>query len=400
MQTCGHNGQDDPGEYAMQLVSASILPMVLKAAIELGVFDVIDKAGSGAQLSPSQIAAQIAPGNKPEAPLVLEQILRLLASHSILTYSVSDDQIHRVVYGLAPVAKYFVQNQQEGSEGSLRLMLNIVQDKVILNTWYHLKDAVLEGGNLFNRAYEMTPTEYIQRNDPGFGELLMSSLREFNPIFTRKMLERYTGFEGLNSLVDVGGGDGSILNMIVSKYPNIKGINFDLVAVIEKSPSYPGTVSIFTSCVMMIDKHLLVIKLDKSWNVIVKYYTLLLTFDDLLQVLSMWQGICLLTFQMEKFIIHQFDDERCLKILKNCYEAIPINGKVIVVDMLVPDAPETSLAGKSLFQYEFLMMNTNTGGKEKTRREFESLAKEAGFSHIQVPCSAYNFSVVEFYKSF
>ncbi|KAK0587676.1 hypothetical protein LWI29_026697 [Acer saccharum] len=103
---------------------------------------------------------------------------------------------------------------------------------------------------------------------------------------------------------------------------------------------------------------------------------------------------------MKQCIIHHFDDERCLKILKNCYEAIPINGKVIVVDMLVPDAPETSLAGKSLFQYELLMMNVNTEGKEKTRKEFESLAKAAGFSHIQVPCSAYNFSVVEFYKSF
>ncbi|KAK0587391.1 hypothetical protein LWI29_022074 [Acer saccharum] len=103
---------------------------------------------------------------------------------------------------------------------------------------------------------------------------------------------------------------------------------------------------------------------------------------------------------MKQWFIHHFDDERCLKILKNCYEAIPVNGKVIVVDMLVPDAPETSLVGKSLFQYELLMMYVNTGGKEKTRREFESLAKETGFSHIQVPCSAYNISVVEFYKSF
>ncbi|KAK3228209.1 hypothetical protein Dsin_008071 [Dipteronia sinensis] len=361
MQTSGNNGQDDPGEYAMQLVSASVLPMVLKAAIELGVFDVIDKAGSGAQLSPSQIAAQIAPGNNPEAPLVLQRILRLLASHSILTCSVCDDQIHRVVYGLAPVAKYFVQNQQEGSGGSLRLLLNMVQDKVMLNMWFHLKDAVLEGGIPFNRAYEMTAMEYVQRKDPEFGELFMSSMREFNPIFTRKMLEIYTGFEGLNSLVDVGGGDGSILNMIVSKYPNIKGINYDLAAVIEKSPPYPGI------------EHVA---------------------GDMFTHIPNGDAIFM------KWIIHHFDDERCLKILKNCYEAIPVNGKVIVVDMLVPDAPETSLAGKSLFQYELLMMNMNTGGKEKTRREFESLAKAVGFSHIQVPCSAYNFSVVEFYKSF
>ncbi|KAJ0048179.1 hypothetical protein Pint_14783 [Pistacia integerrima] len=35
------------GQYAMQLVSASVLPMVLKGTIELGVLDIIDKAGPG-----------------------------------------------------------------------------------------------------------------------------------------------------------------------------------------------------------------------------------------------------------------------------------------------------------------------------------------------------------------
>lgn len=58
--------------------------------------------------------------------------------------------------------------------------------------------------------------------------------------FLWTILETYSGFEGLKSLVDVGGGNGSILNMIVSKYPFINGINFDLAPVIEKSPSYPG----------------------------------------------------------------------------------------------------------------------------------------------------------------
>ncbi|KAH7560842.1 hypothetical protein ACOSP7_016730 [Xanthoceras sorbifolium] len=357
------NGQDDPGEYAMQLVTASAVPMVLKAAIELGVLDVIDKAGSGALLSPSQIAVQIAPGNKPEAPLVLERILRLLAGHSILTCSVdtkdddSDDQVH-LLYGLAPVAKYFVRNQEGG--GSLRDMMNMIQDKVMLNVWYHLKDAVLDGGIPFNKAYGMTALEYTGK-DPEFAELFMSAMRDFNPLFARKMLEIYTGFEGLKSLVDVGGGDGSILNMIVSKYPNIKGINYDLAAVIEKSPSYPGIE-----------------------NVAGDMFTHIPNGDAIFM----------------KWVLHYHDDESCLKVLKKCYEAIPVNGKVIVVDMVLPDTPEASLTGKSLFELESILMNVNPGGKEKTRREFESMAKEAGFSHIQVPCSAYNYSIVEFYKSF
>lgn len=85
----------------------------------------------------------------------------------------------------------------------------------------------------------MDMVEYV-RTDGRFGELFKSSMKEFNPIFMKRILEIYKGFEGLTSLVDVGGGDGTILNMIISKYPSIKGINFDLAAIVDKSPSYPG----------------------------------------------------------------------------------------------------------------------------------------------------------------
>lgn len=54
------------------------------------------------------------------------------------------------------------------------------------------------------------------------------------------ILEIYQGFEGLTSLVDVGGGDGGILNMIISKYPTIKGNNFDLAHILDRSPTHPG----------------------------------------------------------------------------------------------------------------------------------------------------------------
>lgn len=56
----------------------------------------------------------------------------------------------------------------------------------------------------------------------------------------KKILQIYDGFEGLNTVVDVGGGTGATLNMIISKHPSIKGINFDLPHVIEDAPSYQG----------------------------------------------------------------------------------------------------------------------------------------------------------------
>ena len=59
-------------------------------------------------------------------------------------------------------------------------------------------------------------------------------------IVMRKYLEVYDGFEGVSTLVDVGGGTGHCLKMIISKHPNIKGINFDLPQVIQHAPPYPG----------------------------------------------------------------------------------------------------------------------------------------------------------------
>lgn len=86
--------------------------------------------------------------------------------------------------------------------------------------------------------------EYLG-GDARYGEIFKNAMKEFNPILMKEILENYMGFEDLNTLVDVGGADGTILNMIVSKYPNIKGINYDLASVIEKSPSYPGMISNF-----------------------------------------------------------------------------------------------------------------------------------------------------------
>ncbi|MFS7975683.1 putative caffeate O-methyltransferase [Helianthus anomalus] len=62
-------------------------------------------------------------------------------------------------------------------------------------------------------------------------------------IVMKMILEKYKGFEGVKELIDVGGGLGANLELIVSKYPNIKGINFDLPHVIKDAPPYPGIYS-------------------------------------------------------------------------------------------------------------------------------------------------------------
>ncbi|CAL0327523.1 unnamed protein product [Lupinus luteus] len=128
-----HVSDEEANLFAMQLASASILPMVLKSAIELDILEIIAKAGPGVHLSPTDIASKL-PTTNPDAPVMLDRILRLLANYSILTYTIhtlNDGKVERL-YGLAPVARYLVKNEDGVSLSALSLMN---QNKVLMESW-------------------------------------------------------------------------------------------------------------------------------------------------------------------------------------------------------------------------------------------------------------------------
>ncbi|CAK9139040.1 unnamed protein product [Ilex paraguariensis] len=342
--------------FAMQLASASVLPMVLKSALELDLLETIANAGSGAYLSPSELAAQL-PTENPDAPVMLDRILRLLASYSVLKCTLKNlpgGGVERL-YGLAPVCKFLTKNSDGVSIAPLVLMN---QDKVLMESWYYLKDAVLNGGIPFNKAYGMTAFEY-HGTDMRFNKVFNQGMSDHSTITMKKILETYKGFEGLSSVVDVGGGTGATLNMIVSKYPTIKGINFDLPHVISDAPSYASVEHVGGDMFVNVPK------------------------GDAIFM---------------KWICHDWSDEHCLKFLKNCYEALPNNGKVIIAECILPEAPDSKLTTRNVILIDVIMLAHNPGGKERTEKEFEALAKGAGFQGFRKMCCAFNTWVMEFLK--
>lgn len=105
---------------------------------------------------------------------------------------------------------------------------------------YNLKDSVLEGGLPFNKTHGSSAVELVGR-DSRFREVFQSSMKGFNEVFMEEFLKNYNGFDGVKSLVDVGGGDGSLLSKIISKHPHIiKALNFDLPSIINTSSASPG----------------------------------------------------------------------------------------------------------------------------------------------------------------
>ncbi|CAA0824722.1 Flavone 3-O-methyltransferase 1 [Striga hermonthica] len=332
------SGEEEAFLFAMQLASASVLPMVLKSAIELDLVELIRRAGDGAWVSPVDLAAQLPTAN-PEARVMIDRILRLLATYSVVNCRLRPlpDGGSERLYGLAPVCKFLTKNEDGVSMAPLLLMN---QDKVLMESWYHLKDAVLEGGIPFNKAYGMTAFEY-HGTDLRFNKVFNQGMSNHSTMVMKKILEIYDGFVGLETVVDVGGGTGATLDMIVTFFlcAGIEHVGGDMFVSVPKGDA------IFM-----------------------------------------------------KWICHDWSDEHCLKFLKNCYEALPENGKVILAECILPEAPDTGLATKNVVHIDVIMLAHNPGGKERTEKEFQALAKGAGFKGFNKVCCAYNSWIMELLK--
>ncbi|MED6204442.1 hypothetical protein PIB30_009183 [Stylosanthes scabra] len=332
--------------------------MALKTTIELGVFDIIAKAGEGAKLSAKEIADQIGTNN-PEAPTMLDRVLGLLACHSFLSCVVEDPQnikLHQRLYSLSPSSKYFVNDDADGVSVGPVFLLSL--DKVFYQSWSELKGTILEGGKPFNRAHGMQLFDYT-KIDARFNQVFNKGMHNISIITMKRILDIYQGFEHINKLVDVGGNDGTTMKLITSKHPHIRGINFDLPHVIELAPAHPG----------------------------LEHFR-----GDMFESVPNGDAIFM------KYILHDWDDEDCLKILKNCHKAIPNDGKVIVVDNILPVVPEPTAIAKKAFRIDLSMLTQTLRGKERTKQEFMDLAKRSGFTSIKFACYVNSIWVMEFYK--
>ncbi|TXG49590.1 hypothetical protein EZV62_025465 [Acer yangbiense] len=266
--------EDGTYSYAMQLSMSIVLPMALHTATELGVFEIIAKAGPGANLSASEIAVKLPTTNPAGAAAMLDRILRLLVSHCVLGCSVVGGQR---LYSLAPVSKYFVTNQDGVS---LCPLVSLSQDKVFIKSWFELKNA----GIPFNNVHGMHLYEYLGIDT------------RFNQVFNHVCVEHVCGD-------------------MFERIPNGDAI-------------------------------------------------------------------------LMKWILHNWEDEHCLKLLKNCYEAIPETGKVVVLDSVVPIALEISSSAREISLMDVQMMLQLPGGKERTQEELD--LKVSTLNVLYVICLSWN----------
>lgn len=106
-----------------------------------------------------------------------------------------------------------------------------------------------------------------------------------------------------------------------------------------------------------------------------------------------------MTNVISQWIMHDWGDEDCVKILKKCREAIiptkdgKVGGKVIIIDMLIDGKKDDDITEIKLI-FDITMM-VNLSGRERNEKEWEKLFLEAGFSHYKItPILCFN-SIIE-----
>jgi hypothetical protein len=188
----------------------------------------------------------------------------------------------------------------------------------------------------------MGPFEYFRKNAEG-SAVFNSAMTSLSARSGTGIVERYD-FSGLRNVVDVGGGHGFLLATILRANPTMRGVLFDLPDVVAGAGQVLENFAVRDRCEVV----------GGSF------------FDALPK-----GGDAYVLRQ----IVHDWDDDRALAILRNCQAAMTRTGKVLVIErQIVPDHREAMRV-----LHADLEMLVNVGGRERTDAEYRSLFEKAGF---------------------
>ena len=281
-------------------------------------------------------------------PMALYRVLRALASVGVF----AETKGRR--FKLTPLAATL----QSGVPGSMRSFALMINENYNWNAWEELLHGVTTGEATFRKAHGMSIFEYLEQHPEDlkvFGESMTSLSRAENPAIAAAY-----NFSGLRTLVDVGGGHGSLVATILEANPKLKGVLFDQPSVIARA--------------------------EKDQHVTAKGVAERCTLESGDFFASVPKGG---DAYIMKYILHDWDDERSVKILANCRAVMNAKGRVLVVDNVIP--PGNDPAWGKLLDIQMLVI----GGRERTKKEFAAMFAEAGLKLTRVWPTACPLSIVE-----
>jgi SAM-dependent methyltransferase len=332
-----NNEEASPKAAVFQLVTGVWAACAVAATARLGV---PDQLANG-----PRTAAELAEAISAD-PGALARLLRAAVSLGVLTRDAQGR------YGLTPLG----QCLRSDVPGSQRALIASELDTAHWSSWGRLDEAVRTGKPTFNSLFSMPIWDYYRDARPDEGRLFAENMTAQSDLETRAILASYSfagdahapGSDGRGSgapvdrIVDVGGAHGSFLAAVLQHEPQARGVLFDRRLVIEEARSVLEGFGVA----------------DRVDCVAGDFFTAVPTDGDV---------------YLLKHILHDWNDEECVRLLRQVARAMRPHGRVVVAEMMIVEDGRASPA--VLLDLNMLVM---LSGKERTEQEYADLFEAAG----------------------
>lgn len=302
------------------------------------------------------LADQLADGPKTVEELAAATRTHAPSLYRLLRALAGIDVVRQDAHGKF-VLTPFGEALQSDAPGSLRSTAIVELGDDHYSAWENLLHSVRTGETAFDAKFGMPIWKFYEQN-PENGSNFDRCMTELTGAIHDAILEAYD-FAPLQHLTDIGGGHGALVTAILKEYPHLRGTVFD--------QPYVATGAARALAETPLRARVTAVGGD---------------FFE-----SVPGGADLYTM---KFIIHDWDDQRCIRILRNIRAQVPSAGRLLIFDTVIPEGNEPHF-GK-FFDLNMLVM---TGGRERTEKEFAALLREGGFHLARVVNTESVISIVE-----
>ncbi len=263
-------------------------------------------------------------------PQALYRLLRALASLGCF----AEDSHGR--FGLTPLAECLLD--RPGSQNALAIM----SGEEHYTAYARLIDSVRTGKPAFDAVFGKPVFDYLA-DHPESAKMFDAAMTGVHGAETQAMLDAYD-FGGIGTLVDVGGGNGTTLSAVLKAYPRLRGVLYDLPGVIGRAQSAIAAAGLAERCTLHAGS----------------FFESVPAGGDA---------------YMMRHIIHDWDDDKALTILRNVRRVIGPAGKLLVVESVIRPGNDADIA--KLLDLTMLVI---PGGMERTESQYRTLFAQAGFA--------------------
>ncbi|KAJ7959740.1 putative O-methyltransferase [Quillaja saponaria] len=313
--------------------------MSLKCAIQLGIPDIIHNHGKPMKLSQLIVALPI---NKSKNHCIY-RLMRILIHSGLFSQQNISESDPEKGYVITEASKLLLKD----NPFSVTPLLLAIFDPILTKPWHHMSDWFQSADPTpFVTTHGMAFWDYAG-HEPKLNQFFNDAMASDTRLLMSVVIEMYKGvFEGLESLVDVGGGTGTAAKAIAKAYLHLDCTVFDLPYVVsglqgnEQNLKYVG--------------------------------------GDMFQTIPSADTILL------KWILHDWKDEECVEILKKCKDAFTTTSKVIIIEVIMENEKgDNDQSTETQLSFDLLMM-VLTSRRERNEKEWANLIFTAGFRDYKI----------------